>query len=191
MNAIKPLTRAVAEAPKSVVADFVEARLSSVTYHYLPSAAGPAFAGGNEGVDSDVTAVVLDLGERGHRTVTWAMNGELEGLSILGDDVSYEGQADQVIGVDKRQAWIGAIGERIESVGVAWQISGDGCPETLWAMRLDFPSRSVVIALGTADEEVDYMPDELVIVFDSELARAYRPPHVSESAWGREFRSAI
>ncbi|HWH96613.1 MAG TPA: hypothetical protein VNT03_22310, partial [Baekduia sp.] len=133
----------------------------------------------------DVSAVVLDLGDRGRRTITWAMAGELEGLSILGDEASYSGLADETLDASNREAWRGSVGEAITSVAAAWQVSEDGSPETLWAIRLDFSAVSVVIALGTADHDIEYMPDELVVVFDAALARAYRPPHVSESAWGQ------
>ena len=154
-----------------------------MTYRYLPPADGPAFAGGGEGFDADLTAVVLDLADRGSTIITWAMQGELEGLALLNDDGSYSGAADGIVDANTRVAWRAHRGHKIISVGAAWQVSGDGCPESLWAARLDFSTGSIVIALGTADPDLEYMPDELVVVFDQSLAASYRPRHVSGSSW--------
>jgi hypothetical protein len=185
--ALQPVTRADVGVLTSAAAGIIGARLSAVIYHYLPPADGPGYAGGGDGVDADVAAVVLDLGDRGRRTITWAMQGELEGISILGQEVSYSGLADKTVDASSREAWRDHIGDTITSIAAAWQVSGDGCPESLWAMRLDFSAGSVVVALGTADHDIEYMPDELVVVFDTTLAGAYRPRHVSESAWGQRI----
>lgn len=185
MIALKPVTRAGAGALASATTGIVGAHLRAVNYHYLPPVDGSGYAGGGDGVDADLVAVVLDLGDRGHRTITWAMDGELEGISILGDDASYSDLVAKSVEASNRQAWRDHIGGIITTVGAAWQISGDGCPESLWAMRLDLSAGSIVVALGTAYPEIDYMPDELVVVFDPVLAHAFRPPHVSDSAWGR------
>jgi hypothetical protein len=181
----KPVTRADVGALASATMGLVGAHLKAVSYRYLPPAGGSAYAGGGDGVDADLAAVVLDLGDRGRRTITWAMEGELHGISILGDDESYSDLVAKSVDASGREAWQDHIGGAIKSIGAAWQVSGEGCPESLWAMRLDLATGSIVVALGTDYPEIDYMPDELVVVFDPELAPAYRPPHVSESAWGR------
>ena len=36
--------------------------------------------------------------------------------------------------------------------------------------------------------EINYMPDELIVLFDTALARAYRTPHVNDSAWGEKLK---
>lgn len=81
-----------------------------------------------------------------------------------------------------RDAWREYIGDRIISVAASWQVSGEDCPESLWAVRLSFAGGSIVIALGTAYPHLDYQPDELVVVFDMSLARSYKPMHVSDSS---------
>ena len=185
MIALPPVTRADAGNLASAAAGIIGARLTAVIYHYLPPVDGSAYAGGGDGVDADLTAIVLDLEERGLRTITWAMEGELEGISVLGDDAPYSGLADNAVEATSREAWREHISDTITSIGAAWQVSGDGCPESLWAIRLDFLCGSIVVALGTVDRDIEYMPDELVVVFDPMLASAYRPRHVSDSAWGQ------
>lgn len=174
----KPITRAECAA----LASLKGARLSGVKYHYLSPADGAYYDGGEEGVDCDIAAVVLDLGERGTTSITWAMAGELEGLAIL-EGESYSGMGSEVLDAAGREAWRYHIGRSVTSVAASWQFSGAGCPESLWAVRINFAGDSVVIALGTAPD-MDYMPDELVVVFDAAIARSYKPAHVNDSSWG-------
>lgn len=139
-------------------------------------------------MDADLAAVVLDLGDRS-RAITWAINGEAEGLSVL-DGWSYKGLADTSTDASSREAWRDHIGDTITSVAASWQDSTESQHACLWALRLDFSTGSVVVALGTADQEVEYMPDELVVVFDATLAAAYRPKHAHASAWGQRVAPA-
>jgi hypothetical protein len=191
MEPIEPATRSDFGNLASVETGIVGARLSAVTYHYLPPVWGPEFAGGGSGADCDISAVVLDLGGRGRRTITWAtIKDDMQGLAILADGTVYSGVGDETLDAGDREAWRDSVGDVITSVGAAWQFSGKGLPESAWAVRLDFSARSVVVALGTANPSLDYMPNELVVVFDGELARGYRPRHVNESAWGRRVASS-
>lgn len=186
MNRPTPITR----ADSAALACLVGAQLVGVTYRYLPQADGPSYSGGGDGFDADLAAVVLDFADRSRRIVTWAMLGEFEGLAILSDAASYSGAADEILEANDREAWRVHHGDTIMSVGAAWHVTGDDCPESLWAVRLDFSVGSIVIALGTADPNLDYMPDELVVVFDNALADSYRPRHVSESSWGNRIEPA-
>jgi hypothetical protein len=161
----------------------VGARLSGTRYHFLPPAGGGGYFGGGDGVDAQLTALELDLGEHGSWTITWAMEGELEGLSLLGKDESYSGLADETVAAGDRDAWRDHLGQAIMSVAGSWQVSGKTCPESLWALRLDFATGSVVVALGAVDQGIDYMPDELVVVFNPALADSYRPNQARQSAW--------
>jgi hypothetical protein len=185
----RPFARADLNALTSEHSGIVGACLAAVSYRYLPPIDGSGYGGGGERVDGDIAAVVLDLGERGLRTITWAMDGALEGLAILGDDAAYAGLIDETVDASTRAGWRRHIGTRITSLGAAWHISGEGCPESLWALRLECPQGPVVVALGMADDDISYVPDELVVMFDRELATAYRPRHVAESAWGSAITS--
>lgn len=174
----EPITRADCAGPASLK----DARLSGVGYHYLPPANGAYYAGGENGVDCDLAAVELHLGDRGTMAITWAMSGELEGLGIV-EGKPYSGIGTEVLNAADREAWRQHVGSRITSIAASWQISGENCPESLWALRLSFAAGSIVIALGTGPV-LDYMPNELVVVFDMSLAQSYKPRHVSDSSWG-------
>jgi len=178
-----PITRADCAGLSSLK----DARLSGVTYYYLPPANGADYAGGEKGVDCDLAAVDLDLGDRGKTVITWAMAGELEGLGILKGE-SYSGIGTEVLDAADREAWREHIGSRITSVAASWQISCEDCPESLWSIRISFAASSIVIALGTAPD-IEYMPNELVVVFDMSLARSYKPRHVSDSSYGVPIES--
>lgn len=164
------------------------ARVTGVTYHYLPPADEENYCGGGEGVDADLSAIELDLGEQGAATITWAMSDELEGLTVM-RHAGYQGNSSQVLEATNRVAWREHIGHEIYSVAASWQVSGEHCPESLWAVRLGFPNGSVVVALGTSNTGIEYMPDELVVVFDTRIAHSYHPQHVIDSSWGKELES--
>jgi hypothetical protein len=164
---------------------FVGARLGAVTHHYLAPADGCGYSGGGDGVDADIAAVVLDVADRGRRTMTWAMEGGLEEIAVLGDQESCSSRADTIAVASAREAWRDHIGSTITAIGAAWHVSGDACPESVWAIRLDFLSGSVVVALGAVNHAIEYMPDELVVLFDRARAEAYSPRHVTGSAWGK------
>ncbi len=128
-----------------------------------------------------LAAVDLDFGDRGTTAITWAMAGELEGLAIL-DRQSYSGIGTETFDAAAREAWREHIGERITAIGASWHKSGENCPESLWALRLSFAVGSIVIALGTDYPHLDYQPDELVVLFDTSLARSYKPRAVKRMA---------
>lgn len=158
------------------------ALLAGVTYHYLPPADGTYYIGDEKGVDCDLVAVELDLGVRGITSITWAMAGELEGLAILKGE-SYSGIGTEVLDAADREAWREHVGKKITAVAASWQISCEKCEESLWSVRFSFGAGSIVIALGSAPD-LDYMPNELVVVFDASLAHSYKPRHVSDNSWG-------
>jgi hypothetical protein len=115
------------------------------------------------------------------------MAGELEGLGILHEP--YSGMATEALDARDREAWRNHIGDRIMEIGASWQISGESCPESMWALRIGFAVSPIVIALGTVDPDLDYLPDELVVLSDMSLARTYHPRHVNESSWGAPIDS--
>lgn len=161
----------------------IGAELAAVTYHYLPLHDGAAYAGSGSGMDVDLAAVELVLSNRGHLTITWAMRGEWEGLALFED--SYSGVVAQPTDASDLNAWRPHRREAIRSVGAAWQHFDGIFPETMWAIRLNFSVSSVVIALGTDDPALDYLPDELLVIHHPMLAHSYKPPHVRGSSWGK------
>ena len=112
-------------------------------------------------VDADLVGVILGF-EDGVRSITWAMDGEVEALALLDEAVS--GSASEVTDVSAR--W--PVGEQLVSVEGVWQE-----PSALWALRLQFESCSIVVALGEFDGALRYLPDEIVVIFDPDVAGAY------------------
>jgi hypothetical protein len=165
-------------------------RLQAVSYHYLPPADDSEYNAEDSRVHGDIRAVALQIADRGTFVVTWAMEGELEGLAVLGLNEPYAGTIDEAVDVTSSDGWRQHIGQMITSVAAASHVSCSGCPDSLWALRVDLPTGSVVVALGTADASVSYMPDELVVTFDPTVASSYRPKHVSASAWGDRLNTA-
>lgn len=181
-----PITRSEART----LAELVGAKLSGVDYCYLPwSDSEPGYSGGEDGVDSELEAVALHFDDGGSWVITWAMDGEFEGLAVLPTS-SYPGVASETLEASNREAWRRHLGGTVESVAASWQISGEECPESLWAIRLDFTAGPCVIALGMTSPNIDYTANELLIIHDASLARAFRPPHVRDSAWGSPIERA-
>lgn len=175
----------------TLLTGLIGVQLAGVTYHYLPPVDDPGYVGGGDGFDAELSAIRLDLADRGPGVVvTWAMSGELEGLAILSDAALYPSVADETVDASDREGWRSYRGDTIRSVGAAWHVSAVNCPDSLWALRLDFATGSIVIALGTNRPDLDYMPDELVAVFDQSLADSYRPRHISGSSWGHRIEPA-
>ena len=74
----------------------------------------------------------------------------------------------------------------IEEVAAAWHVPNEGCPDTIWAVRLSLSEgATIVVALGEVEDEVaQYQPDALLVIFGETAARAYQPPASAESAFG-------
>lgn len=166
-----------------ILLSFVGKQLASVNYHYVPFDPGSAYLGQSEGLDADLAAIDFDFADGSSSYVTWAISGDIQGLMAV-EGSAYHGAVDAVFKATETQAWAPFVDEVVQSVEAQWQVSWEAAPETIWAFRLDFPSGSVVVALGTDDPQLDYMPDELVVVYDESKAKAFKPPHVEKSAWG-------
>jgi hypothetical protein len=175
-----PLTRANCQ----VLALLEGATLSRVAYCLHSDDESP-YAGGEAGVDHLLPAVDLDFGAHGAVSVTWATLGNVEALAVVPAPY-FTGVEHVVLDASDREAWRNHIGRTVVSVATAWHTSNDGYPESIWSVRLTFDTGSVVIALGelSRSSQLDYMPNEIVVVFDESLARAYHPHHVTESSWG-------
>lgn len=157
--------------------------LTSVTYFYLPPDDKDEYLGGLEGVDFMLTAIRLDFGLDGYLMITWSTPGYVEGLSVV-NDKPYPGGSYLVLDASKRAAWSRHIGTKVAAIGASWQTMWTNGIKTLWALRLDFGGESVVVALGKANPVLSYIPDEIVVVYDENIARSYRISEAKFSAWG-------
>lgn len=160
--------------------------LRGVSYRFLPEDGEDAeYAGSSNGIDSCLSAVTLTFDQSVSVSVTWAISGEVEGLAVLPSE-EYAGVADREVDVSETSAWSSVVGTQISSIQPSWQRSRIDAPESVWSIRIDSDSGSIVIALGEVYPVLDYAADELVVISNPNLARIYWPPHVGTSAWGSE-----
>jgi hypothetical protein len=133
----------------------------------------------------DVT-VMLDGGTS--LVVSWAMAGLVEGIDLR---IRQSGPVPEIDETDvtATQEWRKVVGRSIEDVAAAWHVPNEGCPDTLWAVRLSLGGGGpIVIALGQVEADVvQYQPDALVVLFDEPGARAYQPPASADTAYGRSI----
>jgi hypothetical protein len=130
--------------------------------------------------------------DRSHSELKWIMAGEREGVAAVFDQTDADLRNDQVqpSPVPDESRWRKAIGAVVTGVGVSWhQPTGDIA--AIWSVRLEFSfDPSIVVALGEwRDGAVHYIPDQIVVIFDAEIARRYVIPAGEEPAWGHNARS--
>jgi hypothetical protein len=157
--------------------------LSGVEYFYLPSTESDEYECELNGIDCMLTAVRLDFGIDGFMLITWSTPGSIEGLSVA-QGMPYPGNSYLVHDACKREAWCNHIGTKVVGLGASWQTLWMAALDTLWALRLDFESGSVVVVLGEVNPVLTYIPDEIVVVYDESMARSFRLSDASSSAWG-------
>lgn len=160
--------------------------LHGVEYYYLPPLDSTGYAGEGELIDVDLAAVVVDFGEGGKWTISWAMDGEFEGLAV-DKSGSYAGVESKALDMTKSDHFRSLNGTTVNGVAVSWHSSGDQLPDSVWAIRLCFAHGDIVLALGGVDASglvPEYSPNEMVVLFDEALAKSYRPSGVPRSAWG-------
>jgi hypothetical protein len=117
--------------------------------------------------------------------VAWQMAGVCEGLVVGQGRVESLRSFDMELRRENRtqsSRWQPFIGAPVRAVDVSWQQSAARCPPTLWAIHLQFDAQALTIALGEAGSDGPrYQPDELLVIFDSTLAAAYRIPAAIEN----------
>jgi hypothetical protein len=118
----------------------------------------------------------------------WEMDGLNEGLGIelLSDPGELSAARVERIDVSDHADWKPLLGRTFEGVAFATHFPNEGCPETVWSMRIDLSGAAhVTLALGESKGgRIGYQPDALVVMFDGEDARAYRIPAGTLPAWG-------
>lgn len=120
--------------------------------------------------------------ERAVIVTSWAMEGLTEGI-----DVSLDHDAlPNATNVQGTPRWRPFVGQTLQEAAASWHVPNEGCPVTLWAIRLTFThASSVSIALGEIEDgDVQYQPDALLVLFGESAARAYRPPAALDNALG-------
>jgi hypothetical protein len=123
-------------------------------------------------------------------TVSWAMEGVIEGLSaeLSGEAMGPSNDPLHVQDVGATAEWLPYIDRPFGNLAFAWQVANASCPETLWSLRFNIGDGAVTVALGEqGGGHIEYQPDSLLVIFDQEIALRYRIPASLESAWGQPW----
>lgn len=162
------------------------ARLTGVTYagysadHDLGNA--QVDSGGTGGTIHAVEMAVLIAFEGGSLRVDWAQSGISEGISVRLDSAVPEDWSR--VTASGERSWLHVMGSRLVGVELLWHLLDVEAGESALGLRLHFDSGGeVMIAVGELDvDQIRYLPDELVVIFDPEVALAYVSPLVGSSS---------
>jgi hypothetical protein len=172
---IRPLLRdAEGHAAAGVARCVAGGSLAMVEYDHLPSADGSSFTRLAE-ADGDLAAVRLTYAD-GHRcAITWAMDGTTEGLSLSTAADALASSSAERIDVSQSPPWIPLIGRNVASLSLAWRRDAAAGKESLFALKCGTSGgASFVVALGGVSAEgIEYLPDEVVVIFDDAAAERY------------------
>jgi hypothetical protein len=164
-------------------------RVVGVRYRSAP---GSSWRDGNSAtaiheVDMDV-AMTLDDGTSA--VVSWAMAGLVEGIDLRIQPRSRTLLEADETDVTTTSEWRRVVGHVIDEVAAAWHVPNEGCPETVWAVRLSFSEgTALAIALGEVEDDVvQYQPDALVVLFGEASADAYKPLASARTAFGTAIK---
>jgi hypothetical protein len=93
-----------------------------------------------------------------------------------------------VVDVTGRRQWLTFLDRTIAGFGVATYSSGGG-HMLPWAIRMGVEGgAAVVVGLGEMrDNTPVYQADNLLVIFEPEMARSYRVIASSDSAWGNDI----
>ncbi|MEW9550334.1 hypothetical protein [Nonomuraea sp. NPDC050783] len=164
----------------------IGSRLQSIHY-VMPRGSGWPDGRERDGLHEVDMGVELITVDGAALSLSWAMEGLNEGLAI--DFFPFPGVEDdrtEAIDVSGVEEWQPLLGGTIASMAFSSHFPNEGCPETLWSVRLSFAgASSVVVALGEVmGGGISYQPDELVVIFDEALSKSYRIPAGRFSSWG-------
>jgi hypothetical protein len=138
----------------------------------------------------DVSDVGVELRDDDGRPISavWRMEGFIEGLAFGPGTAEEEHGLYPLAATDvsREREWEARLGRPVVDVRTAWHIPNEGCPEAVWGVQLVFDGGlQVMLALGQPGGrgDVEYQPDEVVVIFDSDLARGYRVPASTSVDW--------
>ncbi|MGJ7906667.1 hypothetical protein ACOQFL_09325 [Actinopolyspora sp. H202] len=124
--------------------------------------------------------VELVLGSGSVVMLSWVINGLEERLAIEIKDTAAVGRdlSGDPVDVSDLPDWDPFLGSVITDIVAAWHVPNEGSSAMPWSFRFEFDvGSSVVVALGeAAGRGFSYLPDELVVIFDGDLADAYVNP---------------
>lgn len=120
-------------------------------------------------------------------TFSWEQDDRVEGLGLT-TTVLPAPPGTSWVEVSDLHQWRDLVGTVIDDVGAGWHTSDEGCPRSVWSVRLGSRGgRAVTLALGELEGEgqVSYSADSLLVIFDERVARSYDTLASFGSAWGQ------
>jgi hypothetical protein len=186
MTTIRPATLHHAEDPRlAEVAAALTGEAVTGARYLVPAGVGL------HAIDDVDLGAELVFGSGQVLVLEWATPGIEEGLAIAVRDTSVDESLDLVdrIDVTDDPHWSGIIGNRVETLAVAFFHPDEDSPARPWSFRVGVTGgSSVTVALGEPDGSgIRYQPDNLVVIFDEAAARAYRIVGAIEPAWGSQL----
>jgi hypothetical protein len=170
----------------SVLRSMVGQRIAHVGYKGLIDTAQGV---GPTALVHEVDQAVVISTESTTMVLEWRIRNYNEFLSVV-DSPSEAATAALVDthDVSGLQSWSCLVGSVVTSFGIATQPSEEG-RDLLWAVRIDIAGEpSVVVALGEVRGGMpNYQPDNLLVIFNAEVAQSYQVLGAAESAWGRDL----
>lgn len=132
--------------------------------------------------DSVSMGVELLMQDGTRCAVTWQMDGECEGMVMGRGGIEslrpFEMELRRVE-MTRSAGWQPFLGAPVIALDVGWQRSAEGCPPTVWAVRLQVDADAGLLTIALGEPGADgptYQPDELLVIFDQAVAAAYRIP---------------
>ena len=144
---------------------------------------------GEQATTHDVDHAVLVSTESMTIVLEWCIRNYDEFLNIVSSPSDGASAAvTDVLDVTSLPQWRPLVGSVISGFGIGTQYSEEG-HRLLWSVRLDVENgASVVVALGETEGTLpSYQPDNLVVIFEPDIAQAYQVLDAPESAWGRDL----
>lgn len=167
--------------------DVIGLRITDVRY-LVPITSDRTTADRANGFDQVDMGIELVLTDSRTFVAAWEMKGYCEGLAfgLFPSNNYIRNERVKPIGAAYLEEWKGRCAKTITSVGLAWHVPDDRCPDTIWSVRIGMEDADVVIALGEAKEQgrIDYQPDSLVVMFDPAVANSYEILASAQTAWG-------
>lgn len=121
-------------------------------------------------------------------TLMWQLDGVCSALCVVPGSGHDAGITDLVDSYDVSAipVWASMINQMITNIGVAWHSSEDGCPVTPWALRFEVGDnqRFIVTLAEMRDGRLAYIPDNIAVMFDDNIASSYKCAGGETSSWG-------
>lgn len=171
-----------------VLRPLIGGRLTKVLYKTLGDPVADGSGQGGSILAHGVDHAVIVSTESATMVLEWCIRNYAEFLNIVANpEDGKTAIVDSIVDVTDSAPWRALRGLAISGFGLARHTSEDGS-QLPWALRMIFENgASAVIALGEIDDATpSYQPDNLLVIFDPEMAQSFQILDAPDSAWGRE-----